>query len=405
MKWQIDYTRPQYDILSTIESEKYKYVIITKGRRFGLTKGLMNACLEWVCEGQKVLWGDTISSNIDRYWERYAMPEIKKANIRYRYNSQQKKANIGTGYIDFRSADRPENWEGFGYNKIFLNEAGIILKNDYLYTNAVLPMLIDYPNAQLIAGGVPKGKTKKNGDEHKFYTLYKNAKAGYKNYKVFEYTSYHNPLLSKEDIKDLEDEIGRMSPNMRLQEVYGQFVDGVEQALWVPEMIKHKKPVILKRIITAVDPAATKTGDEVGIITAGKGVDDNIYVLNDISGNYTPGQWGTIANNEAKKYGSDCIVIETNQGGDMAENVIRQYNKNIRIKRVHAVKAKEVRAEPVVSQYENKKVFHNFGLEKLENEMLTWVPGEGKSPNRVDALVYSILELTQNKLNINQWGY
>ena len=55
--------------------------------------------------------------------------------------------------------------------KIFLNEAGIILKNNYLYTNTILPMLMDYPDSQLIAAGVPKGKIKKDGTEHIFYTL------------------------------------------------------------------------------------------------------------------------------------------------------------------------------------------------------------------------------------------
>ena len=77
----------------------------------------------------------------------------------------------------------------------------------------------------------------------------------------------------------------------------------------------------------------------------------------------------------------------------MVEHVIRQYDKITRIKRVHAVKAKEVRAEPIVSLYEQGKVFHYGNLSALENQQLTWVPGSGKSPNDIDALVYSIMGL------------
>ena len=41
------------------------------------------------------------------------------------------------GVSDFRSVDRPENIEGFGYDKAFLNEAGIILRDEYLWYNAI----------------------------------------------------------------------------------------------------------------------------------------------------------------------------------------------------------------------------------------------------------------------------
>jgi hypothetical protein len=390
----LSYTKPQLDIINSIESQKSKYIIITKGRRFGLTKGMMNAFIEWAIEGEHLLWGDTISTNIDRYWERYAVPELKNTGISYKYDSKQKKALIGKGFIDFRSSDRPENWEGFGYHKIFLNEAGIILKNDYLYTNAVLPMLLDHENSILIAGGVPKGKLNKNGDEHKFYTLYKNWKSGYKNYDGFEYTSYDNPLLKKEDIDDLKMEIGRMSVKMKEQEIEGKFVDGTDAALWDSSLIINSDTIPpMKRVVTAVDPAGSTTGDEVGIITSGIGIDNKIYVLSDVSGKYTPADWGKISTNEAKSKKSDCIVIERNYGGDMVVNVLRQFDKIIRIKDIHAFKGKELRAEPVVSQYEQNLVFHTKGLEKLENEMLTWTPGLGKSPNRIDAMVYSILEL------------
>ena len=402
------YTPQQNSIFFDIE-KGIRFIIVRKGRRFGATKGAMNACLEWAIEGQPILWGDTINSNIDRYFERYAKPELKKSGIEYNFNSQKNKLTFpfSQGFIDFRSADRPENWEGFGYKKIILNEAGIILKNDYLYTNAVLPMLMDFPESQLFAMGVPKGKFKKDGKEHKFYTLQRYSDEGRFGYKSMQFSSYDNPLLDPETIAELETEIGNMNPIMVQQEIYGEFVDQVLDALWTPEMIKHVTQLPqMKRVCVGVDPSATVTGDKVGIITCGLGVDENYYVISRATGNYSPGQWGTIVANEVKANDADIIAAETNQGGDMVEFVVRQYDNKTRISKIHAVKAKEVRAEPVVSLYERGKVFHYGDLSKLENQQLTWIPGSGKSPNDIDALVYSLMELsTKPQYKPAKWNF
>lgn len=369
-----------------------KYQIVTKGRRFGATRGAAHAFIEWALEGKKLLWGDTIHSNIDRYFDRYFLPALKSTNITFNYQRQSKQLIIENGYIDFRSADRPENWEGFGYDVIFLNEAGIILKNKYLYTNAVLPMLMDSRTSLLIAAGVPKGKWDKNNDEHPFYSIFKSAKNKVPGYNLLEFSSYDNPLLPPEEIKELETEISRMSPGMVEQEIYGHFVDGVMGVLWTPELIHHSDIPDLKRIVVGVDPSGSKDGDEVGIIAAGIAENGNIYILSDHTGGYTPLQWGTIVVNEYESLKANTIVVERNFGGDMVKSNILNINRGVKVKEVTASRSKEIRAEPVVALYEQGKVFHARGLHKLENEMLSWVPGLGKSPNRVDALVWAVTD-------------
>ncbi|MCB0473245.1 MAG: hypothetical protein KDC56_09335, partial [Flavobacteriaceae bacterium] len=229
----LQYTENQNDFLFT-HKPGARFIIIPAGRRFGKTKGCSNATIEWMIEGQKILWGDTISTNIDRYVDRYWKPELIRSGIDYEYSQQKKVLSLSgfPGYIDFRSADRPENWEGFGYDKIILNEAGIILKNEYLFTNAVLPMLMDNPKSELYAVGTPKGMTKKDGKEHRFFSMYKRAVSNDPLYQLFQYSSYDNPFLSKDDIKALEDEITLMNPAMVRQEIYGEFVDGAAGELW-----------------------------------------------------------------------------------------------------------------------------------------------------------------------------
>lgn len=201
-----------------------RYVIVKKGRRLGITRGAANAFIEYMVDGiSPLLWVDTINGNIDRYFDRYFLPVLKQLPEKHwSFNRQKRELRIFDSICDFRSADTPESIEGFGYKKIFLNEAGIILKDDYLYSNSILPMLLDYPDSQLIAAGVPKGKHKKNGNKHKFFELYENALAGLPEYQLRSYTTYDNPLLSKEDIDRLASHLSQSEYD---QEILGEFVE------------------------------------------------------------------------------------------------------------------------------------------------------------------------------------
>lgn len=216
----LTYTEPQIEIFF---GDVRRFNSVSKGRRFGATRGAAHACIEWCLEGQAILWGDTIAGNIKRYWDRYFIPALKASGIEGKLTGENV-GKIGSGYIDFRSADRPENWEGFGYKKIILNEAGIILANTYLYTNAVLPMMMDHPEAQLFALGVPKGKYLKTGKIHPFYQIHSSKDAEHRS---LEFSTYHNPYLSPEDIAKIEDEITAMDPKQVEQEIYGKFIDRV----------------------------------------------------------------------------------------------------------------------------------------------------------------------------------
>lgn len=237
---ELRYTEPQLEIF--FSDDKARHVLVQKGRRFGATKGAANACIEWLLEGHHILWGDTIHSNINKYFDRYFLPELKANKIDYHWAKQERSLTVGKGYLDFRSADNPENWEGFGYSRIILNEAGIILQNPYLYTNAVRPMMLDHPDAVLYALGVPKGKMLKDGTEHPFYTMCK--RKGDEGYRVLQYSSYDNPLLKIEDIEQLETDMSMMDDRQVRQEIYGDFIDKVSGLPFAPafDQERHVKP-------------------------------------------------------------------------------------------------------------------------------------------------------------------
>lgn len=219
MNLRLTYTQPQAEIFF---SNVRRFNAIAKGRRFGATRGAAHACIEWAMEGMPILWGDTIAGNIERYWQRYFQPVLRENGVDG-HLSGKNVGTIGSGYIDFRSADRPENWEGFGYRKIILNEAGIILSDPYLYTNAVLPMMMDFPDAELFAMGVPKGKKLKDGSEHPFYRIFSSDTP---NHRSLTFSTWDNPFLSPDDIAMTVAEISAMDPAQEQQEIYGKFIDG-----------------------------------------------------------------------------------------------------------------------------------------------------------------------------------
>ena len=96
---------------------------------------------------------------------------------------------------------------------------------------------------------------------------------------------------------------------------------------------------------------------------------------------------------------------EQNYGGDMVEETIANAAKDrkavIRYKHVHATRGKAIRAEPIVGLYEQGRIHHVGTFPALESEMCLWVPGEtAESPNRIDALVWALTELSENGIGL-----
>lgn len=180
------------------------------------------------------------------------------------------------------------------------------------------------------------------------------------------------------------------------QELAGELIEEVEGALWnraLIESCRHNVTPDMVRIVVAIDPPATSGGSSAlaGIIVAGRGTDGRGYVLGDYSGRMTPHEWGTKAVQVYREFMADAIVIETNQGGDMAKHVVATVDPNAPIIGVHASKGKQARAEPIASLYERGKVIHVGPFPELEDQMCTWEPLSGlPSPDRLDALVWAM---------------
>ena len=207
-----------------------------------------------------------------------------------------------------------------------------------------------------------------------------------------------NPTLPGEYIESLE----RMSAKKRARFLHGEFQSEVDGALWRSEWIDQHRVTeapALVRVCTAIDPSASshKDSDECGIVSVGIDSRGHLYVLRDDSGIMTPSAWAARALHAHEQVQGGRIVAEVNNGGEMVETVIRGQDPSVPYKAVHASRGKETRAEPISALYEQGMVHHVGRFPDLESELTTWVPGEGRSPNRLDAMVWGATYLKPPK--------
>ena len=221
---------------SELFDDPAKFKVVAKGRRFGLTRGMALHVIEKCIDGESpILWVDTVNSNIERYFDRYFMPVLKNLpKGTWKYNRQKNELKLYNSIVDFRTAESPENIEGFGYKIIIINEAGIVLKNRRLWEESIRPMVLDF-GANVLIGGTPKGK-KHKGAPHLFYELFERGKADGVRWKAFNYSTYDNPLLKRVDIDELVSEV---SPALRDQEIWGKFVDTFSKGIIRKEWLQH----------------------------------------------------------------------------------------------------------------------------------------------------------------------
>lgn len=183
------------------------------------------------------------------------------------------------------------------------------------------------------------------------------------------------------------------------QELYAEIIDEVDGALWTQTLIEESRvqeAPPLMRIVVAIDPAVTsgEDSDETGIVVAGMTSDGQYYVLEDLTLRASPDAWARVAVNAYHKWNADRIVGETNNGGDMIELLLRQVDPTVSYKKVTATRGKLLRAEPIASLYEQYRAHHVGIFPALEDQMCNYTAGADFSPDRLDAMVWALTELT-----------
>lgn len=227
-------------------------------------------------------------------------------------------------------------------------------------------------------------------------------------------TTFDNPHLEQHIRDALEETYG--GTQLGQQELLGLVMDQDENALWTRAMIDAARVrpddvPSLARIAVGVDPSGG--AGEQGIVVVGKSglinpplrlvTDDGPppgparpqhhgYVLDDRSCNLPPDGWGRRAVQAAIDWEADEILAETNFGGAMCVATLRTaadaLGVNIPIRTVTATRGKAVRAQPVAALTAQGRWHHAGVFPQLEEQLVTWYPEIGWSPDRLDAMVW-----------------
>lgn len=197
-----------------------------------------------------------------------------------------------------------------------------------------------------------------------------------------------------------------MPARMRARFLDGRFADANPSALFPEEHIDRWRVLDgvvpqFVRVVVGVDPSGADDidnadNDEIGIMVVGLGTDGCAYVLEDCTVKAGPATWGKVSTNAFERHECDCVVGETNFGGAMVQQTIQVARPRTPFKKVTASRGKVQRAEPFSALYEQGKVRHVGMFAQLEDELSgfsTYGYTGGKSPNRADALIWSLAEL------------
>ncbi len=187
------------------------------------------------------------------------------------------------------------------------------------------------------------------------------------------------------------------------QELLAEVLDDIPGALWTRDMIERSRILkkdmrwdMMVRVVIGVDPAVSTSdeSDETGILIACVVRSGHIVVLDDQTCRESPLEWAKVVRDSYAKWGCSRVVAEVNNGGNLVESNLRVVAPNLPYRAVRASDNKYTRAEPIAALYEQGRVHHMGSFPELEDQLCGYVPRSSrKSPDRMDALVWCIVEL------------
>jgi phage terminase large subunit-like protein len=234
-------------------------------------------------------------------------------------------------------------------------------------------------------------------------------------------TIFDNPLFAEEYLSAEMRKYprGRRRDEELLGLVFTEAAGALWQETWIDLNRRPLAPPTYSSKLVSIDPTTThgKDSDFCGFIV-GQITGRDIFVTKDLSDRYTAEGWADRALDECEQ-GAAGIVIEVtgNSGGHyLIPNIrgrallrgidVREWPVSngkpmpsrtpgvVYVREMKSRDAKETRAYAPAGLTEAGLVHMVGSFAELEAEMTTWVPGDRKSPNRLDALVYLVLELS-----------
>ena len=355
-----------------------RYNVNPAGRRTGKTDGGARGGTTMICQGLNGLWVDVVYKNIKRYFDAYFKPRLEESNIPYHWDKTDKiltvyadsELNHEIGRLVFGSADRPDTLEGFAYDFIIINEAGLVIKQKPdIFKESIFPMMLENKNSKCFAIGTPKGQyTKEGNDKNDYYKMYLKAQEGHKDYQCMQLASNVNPIVDDEQFKSLLEEYGGEQTKLARQEVFGEFIEFGGDCLY-PELNWYDieiKPEYVEYKIGFIDFAGS--GKDYLCFCIAYLIGSNWYIV-DVY--HTQDDTLITLPNcilKAREHALNELVIETNGGGAIFYNEIlnRMLDDDTIVTPMRVKGNKETR---IIEQKINVMSLFNFRRMKTHSEM------------------------------------
>lgn len=383
-----------------------KRKVIRAGRRGGKTVGMAIFAVEQFLAGHRILYATPTADQLDAFWRnvKAALRDpIDKGYLRKNETEHYIELEHSEQRIRAKTAWNSDTLRGDYADVLILDEWQLM--DEETWDRVGAPMLLDNDGDAVFIYTPPslhsRSASKARDPQHAAKLFKKAQEDTTGRWATFHFKSADNPYISEAALAEIATDMTALAYR---QEILAEDVDEAPGALWTRANIELGRVVNmpdLDTVIVGVDPSATSTGDEAGIITAGKAYGE-LYVLEDNTVQGSPATWASAAVAAYNRHRADCIVAESNNGGEMVLQVIRQIDARVPVRLVHASRGKQTRAEPISALYEQdaqqgtvRRAHHVGSFPALEDELCLWVPGDD-SPNRLDALVWAATELMLN---------
>ena len=372
--------------------------VIRAGRRGGKTTGMAIYAVEQFLAGHRVLYAAPTADQLGAFWRNVvnALRDPIDKKVFTKNETEHAIDLAGTEQrIRAKTAFNADTLRGDYADVLILDEFQLI--NEESWDRVGAPMLLDNNGDAIFIYTPPslhsRSMSKARDPQHAAKLFKRAAGDTTGRWATFHFASADNPHISLEALADITQDMTALAYR---QEILAEDVDAAPGALWTRQNLDDNRVMQapdLDRIVVGVDPSATSTGDEAGIVTAGR-TGEHFYVLADDSMQGSPMAWATAAVTAYHRHKADRIVAESNNGGEMVEMVIKTVDPSVPVRLVHASRGKQTRAEPIAAVYEKGHGHHVGVFAAMEDELALWTPGD-PSPNRLDALVWSMTELLQ----------
>ena len=405
---ELSYTEIQEKIF--IETTA-KYVIASCGRRSGKTFGAAQYCVD-IClnstESYKILWCEVSYNQIIAYYQDYFLPILNKLNPGiWHWNAQQRELKIVNSTITFRSSDRPDLLVGRGYRMCVVNEAGIqFFDTPDLWPQYLAPMLLDFSDSRAFFLGTPRGTVDKDGSEARYFHMFKEGQKPDQNkYVSFKYSSYDNPLLDPEQIKELEDEVPYI---LRAQELYGEFLNRSELQIFQPDWWQTVLTIpslenVMKKFISIDTAFGVKTiNDESAMTVWVKTFDGKFYCIDCWHGRLDFPSLVEQAKTFIDKHQPDNVVIENKASGQSLLQTLKKELPELPITAFEPKGDKVDRATSITSYLQSGHVFLLKGIwnDDLKNQATVFPLGN--HDDMVDTVSQALLWAKMSNANMNK---